>query len=161
MDEIINHIIIKILKDVGYQKFTKKSLTFMSDYIQTYIKNILKQIKYITNHSQRSKTTISDILNIINIKNLKIKNIEKSEYLSQTVEPLVITKNQEFIYVYSFMPPFPSAHTYKKTIVTEKDDDKSKRIKIKRKQVLDVEKNLYVLLRNRNEIKNYVNFMFP
>ncbi|KAG0440439.1 hypothetical protein DMUE_1751 [Dictyocoela muelleri] len=69
-------------------------------------------------------------------------------------------RRDDFFHVYEFMPQFPDSHTYKKTFPKDKIDNQIKRIKMRRDQSLSVEDNLFSILKNKEEIKNFLNFMF-
>lgn len=99
-----------------------------------------------------NKNSNNDDLNIA-----YLKSKDENDILRTINDP---KKSDEFFYVYEFMPPFPESHTYKKTFPKNKIDNQSKRIKLRRDQSLDVEDNLFLILKNRNEIKDFLNFMF-
>lgn len=90
-----------------------------------------------------------------------MKSSSIAEEIDQAVPcSLLGTNMDKYVHVYDFLPPFPPAHTFKKSFAKESEkEEKSKNIKRRLEESLVAENNLVRMMDANKEIPSVVNFM--
>ncbi|WUR02333.1 transcription initiation factor TFIID subunit 8 (TAF8) [Vairimorpha necatrix] len=168
MDEILNHVIIQIIKEVGYESASKKAILLLADSLKDQISSILKVLHCHTSHTSRQNSNMWNLLEIMSYKYLIFQSRPSRVYypISQE-EPLVDFKSplstylERYIHIYDFMPPFPPTHTFRQTLVKNKEkEDKSELVKTRLEQSLRSERNLLKLIKSSGSLPSFVNYLY-
>ena len=100
-------VIKKFLENLGIEEYEKSTLTFMSEFLNTYITDILKEAKFNMLYSNRNQITIDDVKFAVQnkqIKDLRSKpNINLLKEIAKKINSKVLPNIPETPYV--ILPP--------------------------------------------------------
>lgn len=168
MKDLVNHFILRIVKENGFLYADKKAVLLLKENLEIYVTSILKVLMSYTIHSKKQSTNIFDFFSVI--KNLRINlstNIHPVNYSEEELLPVLEFKSplstylERYIHIYEFMPPFPPTHTFRQTYLKNKEkEDKSQLVKSRLEQSLRSERNLLKLIKGSGSLPSFVNYLY-
>lgn len=164
MRKVFYHCIARVLGETGFDSFEEKAMHYFMEIIELYLQKVLVSIKNNSSHCGRSRTTMLDLINKYPLK--EVTSFSYVEYPCETEEKTenyvspISSQVEKSMYVYDFMPPFPSLHTFKETII------KDKRVRSRARDVKDrieqrnrIIDSLFVLAKASKK-KKFINYFY-
>lgn len=168
MDDLINHCIIRIVKEQGYKYADKRAILLIYEALEKYIISVLKVFHSYTIHSRKQFANIFDLIfvlkNVDNNINSRLTPMLYSQVEEKTClefkSPLS-TYLERYIHIYEFMPAFPPTHTFRQTYLKNKEkEDKSQLVKTRLEQSLRSERNLLKLIKGSGSLPSFINYLY-
>ncbi|KAK6090827.1 hypothetical protein P3W45_000072 [Vairimorpha bombi] len=168
MDDLINHCIIRIVKEHGYDYADKRAILLIKEALERHINSILKVFHSYTIHSKKQSANAFDLLSVLKDTKFSVNTrLTPMLYSQVEEEPCFDFKSplstylERYIHIYEFMPPFPPTHTFRQTYLKNKEkEDKSQLVKTRLEQSLRSEKNLLKLIKGSGSLPSFINYLY-
>ncbi|RVD92357.1 abc-type multidrug transport atpase an [Tubulinosema ratisbonensis] len=164
MKKVLAHCIARALKNTGFDSFNQKAMHYFIEITELYMQRVLICIKNNSAHCGRSRTTLLDLINKIPLE--EVFSFDYVDYPHETEEKKenyvspISAQVEKFMYIYEFMPPFPSLHTFKETIIKEKRTrSRARDVKDRIEQRNKIIESLFVLAKASKK-KKFINYLY-
>lgn len=168
MDEIINHIIIRIIKEHDFNFADNKAILLINEALEIYLRSILKTLFSHTLHAKKTSSNILYLLRILGKKDINLTcSLNPIQY--QKLCPIKIpefksplsTYLERYIHIYEFMPNFPPTHTFRNTFCKNKEKENiPEQVKKRLEQSLKTEKNLFKIIKASGKMPKFINYLY-
>lgn len=167
MKKILEHRLMKHLKDLGYETVERRAIELYVVSLERYMVAYLKSINSVSKHALKSQATLLDVLRFVGDKKFEFSVAEETVYEYEKAEEEVkfdsplVSNIEKYIHIYEFMPNFPPAHAFRQTII--KPSSKSSRslsVKNRLEQSLRSENNLLKLIKASGSLPPFINFLY-